>query len=105
MKPVLAKRNKTYIIIDLSGVRISFRIPIYIYIYIYIYIISGVTTMGSDRANLGAPNPNGPNGGHRPQAVEQNIGQGLWYVTMSFSDHHNSVKSLPKVGEMAFQRL
>jgi hypothetical protein len=28
--------------------------------------ISGVTTMGSDRENPGAPNPNGPNGG--PQA-------------------------------------
>jgi hypothetical protein len=27
---------------------------------------SGVTTMGSDRENPGAPNPNGPNGG--PQA-------------------------------------
>jgi hypothetical protein len=26
---------------------------------------SGVTTMGSDRANLGAPNPNEPNGGPR----------------------------------------
>jgi hypothetical protein len=30
---------------------------------------SGVTTMGSDRTNPGAPNHNGPNGG--PQAVEQ----------------------------------
>jgi hypothetical protein len=32
---------------------------------------SGVTTMGSDRANAGAPNPNGPNGGPKAQAVEQ----------------------------------
>ena len=32
---------------------------------------SGVTTMGSDRANPGAPNPNGPNGGPQAQAVEQ----------------------------------
>jgi hypothetical protein len=32
---------------------------------------SGVTTMGSDRANPGAPNPNGPNGGPQTQAVEQ----------------------------------
>jgi hypothetical protein len=32
---------------------------------------SGVTTMGSNRANPGAPNPNGPNGGPRAQAVEQ----------------------------------
>jgi hypothetical protein len=33
--------------------------------------ISGVTTMGSDRANPGAPNQNGPNGGPQAQAVEQ----------------------------------
>jgi hypothetical protein len=32
---------------------------------------SGVTTMGSDRANPGAPNHNGPNGGPQAQAVEQ----------------------------------
>jgi hypothetical protein len=32
---------------------------------------SGVTTMGSDRANPGAPNLNGPNGGPQAQAVEQ----------------------------------
>jgi hypothetical protein len=32
---------------------------------------SGVTTMGSDRANPGAPNQNGPNGGPQAQAVEQ----------------------------------
>ena len=31
---------------------------------------SGVTTMGSDRANPGAPNPNGPNGGPQAQAVK-----------------------------------
>ena len=33
--------------------------------------VSGVTTMGSDRANPGAPNHNGPNGGPQAQAVEQ----------------------------------
>jgi hypothetical protein len=49
---------------------------------------SGVTIMGSDRENPGAPNLNGP-----------------LYVTMSFSDQQNSVKSLPKVQEMAFQRF
>ena len=32
---------------------------------------SGVTTMGSDRANPGTPNHNGPNGGPHAQAVEQ----------------------------------
>jgi hypothetical protein len=32
---------------------------------------SGVTTMGSDRSNPGAPNHNGPNGGPQAQAVEQ----------------------------------
>jgi hypothetical protein len=32
---------------------------------------SGVTTMGSDRANPGAPNQNGPNGSPQAQAVEQ----------------------------------
>jgi hypothetical protein len=32
---------------------------------------SGVTAMGSDRANPGAPNPNGPNRGPRAQGVEQ----------------------------------
>ena len=35
-------------------------------------LISGVTTMGSDRENPGAPNHNGPNGGPHAQAVEQN---------------------------------
>ena len=34
-------------------------------------VTSGVTTMGSDRANPGAPNPNVPNGGPEAQAVEQ----------------------------------
>ena len=33
--------------------------------------LSGVTTMGSDRANPGAPNPNRPNGGPKAQAIEQ----------------------------------
>ena len=33
---------------------------------IMIITISGITTMGSDRENPGAPNPNVPNGG--PQA-------------------------------------
>ena len=32
---------------------------------------SGVTTMGSDRTNPGAPNHNGPNVGPQAQAVEQ----------------------------------
>ena len=32
---------------------------------------SGVTTMGSDRADPGVPNPIGPNGGPQAQAVEQ----------------------------------
>jgi hypothetical protein len=32
---------------------------------------SGVTTMGSDRANPGALNPNEPIGGPQTQAVEQ----------------------------------
>jgi hypothetical protein len=32
---------------------------------------SGATTMGSDRANPGAPNPNGPNGGPQAQAIEE----------------------------------
>jgi hypothetical protein len=43
-------------------------------ILIIVEITSGVTTMGSDRANPGAPNPNGPNGG--PQAVEQKLWPG-----------------------------
>jgi hypothetical protein len=34
-------------------------------------LVSGVTNMGSDRANPGAPNHNGPNGGPQAQAVEQ----------------------------------
>jgi hypothetical protein len=59
--------------------------------------------MGSDRANPGAPNLNGPNGGPQAQAVEQKQWPG--YVTMSFSDHQNSVKSHPKIGEMEFQRV
>jgi hypothetical protein len=48
--------------------------------------------MGSDRENPGAPNPNGS-----PQA------QAIAY--RATSDHHNSVKFLPKVREMAFQRV
>ena len=32
---------------------------------------SGVTTMGSDRDNPGAPNLNGPNGAPQAQAIEQ----------------------------------
>jgi hypothetical protein len=32
---------------------------------------SGVTTMGSDRENPGAPNPNGLNGGPQAQAIQQ----------------------------------
>jgi hypothetical protein len=35
------------------------------------YSGSGVTTMGSDRANPGAPNHNEPNGGPQARAVEQ----------------------------------
>jgi hypothetical protein len=31
--------------------------------------VSGVTIMGLDRANPGAPNPNGQNGGPRAQVV------------------------------------
>jgi hypothetical protein len=55
--------------------------------------------MGSDRENPGAPNPNGPSGGPQVEAVQKkNIGQGLWYVKMSFSDHQNSVKSLQSPG-------
>jgi hypothetical protein len=34
---------------------------------------SGVTTMGSDRANPGAPNQNGPNGGPQAQAVAKTL--------------------------------
>ena len=60
---------------------------------------SGVTTMGSDWENPGAPNPNGTSGGPQAEAVQKkNIGQGLWYVKMSFSDHQNSVKSLQSPG-------
>jgi hypothetical protein len=33
--------------------------------------ISGVTTMGSDRENPGANNPNGLNGGPQAQAIQQ----------------------------------
>ena len=33
--------------------------------------IPAVTTMGSDRANPGALNPNRPNGGPKAQAIEQ----------------------------------
>jgi hypothetical protein len=61
--------------------------------------------MGSDRANPGASTPMGQMGAPRIRLLSKNIGQGLWYVTMSFSDRQSSVKSLPKVWEMAFQRL
>jgi hypothetical protein len=61
--------------------------------------------MGSDWENPRAPNPNGPNGGPQAQTVEQKHWPGPLNVTMSFSDHQNSVKSLPKVREMAFQRV
>jgi hypothetical protein len=50
----------------------------------------------------------GEHGGPQPQwakwwppgwgCTEKNIGQGLWYVKMSFSDHQNSVKSLQSPG-------
>jgi hypothetical protein len=43
----------------------------------------------------GAPNPNG---GPQAQAI-------AYRTTMPFSDHQNSVKSLPKVREMIFQRV
>jgi hypothetical protein len=65
---------------------------------------SGVTTMGSDRANLGAPTPMGQMGAPG-SGCRANIGQAFWYVTMSFSDHQNSVNAHPKVGQMAFQRV
>ena len=51
--------------------------------------------MGSDRENPGGPNPNG---GPQAQAI-------AYRATMPFSDHQNSEKSLPKVREMAFQRV
>jgi hypothetical protein len=64
---------------------------------------SGVTTMGSDRATPGAPNPNRPNGGHKAQAIEQKHRPGrplicynVVFWPSEFSDHQNSVKSLPK---------
>ena len=57
--------------------------------YTVITETSGVTTMGSDRENPGAPNPNGG-----PQAI-----------TYRATIHQNSVKSFPKVQEMAFQRV
>jgi hypothetical protein len=77
-----------------------------------IVLVSGVTTMGSDRANPGAPNPNRPNGGPKAQAIEQKHQPGrplicynVVFWPSEFSDHQNSVKSLPKVQEMAFQRV
>jgi hypothetical protein len=47
---------------------------------------SGVTNMGSDRAEPGAPNPNGPNGGPQAQAVEQKHwpGRPLIYYNVVF---------------------
>ena len=47
---------------------------------------SGVITMGSDRANRGAPNPNGPNGGPQAKAVEQKHwpGRPLIYYNVVF---------------------
>jgi hypothetical protein len=39
---------------------------ILIYRYAWSITNSGVTTMGSDRENPGAPNLNGPNGGPQP---------------------------------------
>jgi hypothetical protein len=54
----------------------------------------------------GGPQPQWAKWGPQAQAVEQKHWRGpLIYVTMSFSDHQNSVKSLPKVWEMAFQRV
>jgi hypothetical protein len=48
----------------------------------------------------GVPTPMGAPGlGDRAK----NIGQGLWHVTMSFSDHQNSVKSPPKSGKWHFR--
>ena len=52
----------------------------------------------------GGPNPNELNGGPQAQAVEQKHWPGR-PLDMLFSDHQNSVKSLPKVREMAFERL
>jgi hypothetical protein len=69
---------------------------------------SGVYLYGLGRANPGAPNPNGPNGGPQGQVVEQKHWPGpliCHNVVLSFSDHQNSVKCLPKVREMAFQRV
>ena len=63
--------------------------------YVYDVHGSGVTTMSSDWENPGAPHPNGG-----PQA--QTI---AYRATMPFSDYQNSVKSLPKVREMAIQRV
>jgi hypothetical protein len=64
---------------------------------------SGVTTMGSDRVTPGAPNPIRPNGGHKAQAIEQKHRPGrplicynVVFWPSEFSDHQNSVKSLPK---------
>ena len=55
---------------------------------------SGVATMGLDWEYPGGPNPNGPPGSDcRVKTLAR------------ASDHQNSVKSLPKVLEMAFQRL
>jgi hypothetical protein len=57
---------------------------------------SGVTTMGSDRADPGAPNPNRPNGGPKAQAIEQKHRPGrplmcynVVFWPSEFSDHQN----------------
>jgi hypothetical protein len=36
-----------------------------------VHVTVAYTSMGSDRANRGPPNPNGPNGGPQGQVVEQ----------------------------------
>jgi hypothetical protein len=65
--------------------------------------------MGSDRENPGAPTPMGqmgaPGSGCRTKTLAWEASDMLQCRFLSHSDHQNSVKSLPKVREMAFQRL
>jgi hypothetical protein len=53
---------RSSVLVTVKIVKVRIRIKTY---------SSGVTTMGSDRENLGAPNPNGPNGGPQVRNIEQ----------------------------------
>ena len=77
-----------------------------VYVLDDVYLKQWRNYYGLGQGEPGGPQPQwakwGPPGsGYRAKT----LAKGLRYVTMSFSDHQNSVKSLPKAREMAFQRL